>query len=257
MEATAVIAEDKATTFKLKTADILLTHTKASLWGWLIRKATRCYWNHALIVCSVGNPEEGAGATLIIDPKTSGGVEVDYAERYMGRLDKYDVAVKRLEADWFQDDSTHDEPGMRSRICNIALNEVEIKLGSRLGNLLDKFIRQMTLILRFLRLALIGAPPLKHIVQIFRPSQMKAFACSGFVQWCYYQGVARSLAGTSERLDAVLFNLRVGPNVTAFELLTTTPADLAESDKLRWKYVIKDGILREVGSAAEVASLTA
>ncbi len=35
---------------RLRMADILLVHSKHSLWGWLIRLGTRCYWNHALMI---------------------------------------------------------------------------------------------------------------------------------------------------------------------------------------------------------------
>lgn len=39
------------------------------------------------------------------------------------------------------------------------------------------------------------------------------------------------------------------------ELLSTTPADLANSDKLTWKYIIKDGVVWEVSSKDEVNSI--
>jgi len=42
-------------------------------------------------------------------------------------------------------------------------------------------------------------------------------------------------------------------SVTQDELLSTTPADLAKSDKLSWKYVIKDGVIWEVSSEEEVS----
>ncbi len=35
---------------KLKRADILLTRSKGSLLGWLIRFGTDSYWNHALMI---------------------------------------------------------------------------------------------------------------------------------------------------------------------------------------------------------------
>ena len=50
---------------QLQAADILLVHTKRSLWGWIIRFGTHCYWNHALMVCSAGDVEKGYDETLI------------------------------------------------------------------------------------------------------------------------------------------------------------------------------------------------
>ena len=230
---------------ELKPLDIMLVHTKRSLWGWLIRFGTRCYWNHALMVYTVEKTEQGYGAVMVIDPKTSGNIEWDCAARYLDRLNKYDVAVKRLEAGWFQSDYVADKLSFRSRICNIALNEVDVKLGSKLGEFIDRIIRQIVLVFRFL-----------HIV---RPIQLKAFTCGGFVQWCYYQGVSQTLAESGvdrARLKEVIFNPRIKKKVTPFELLTTTPADLAKCDKLSWKYIIKDGVTREVSSTAEVRSIT-
>ncbi len=244
---------------QLKTADILLIHTKRSIWGWLIRFATRCYWNHALMVYAVEKAEQGYGTTLVIDSKTSGGIEMDCAAQYLDRLNKYDVAVKRMEADWFQSDHQANKLSFRSRICNIAMNEVDIKLGSKLAEFVDRIIRQITVVVRFVRRKIGGAKLPLHIPHIVRPIQLKAFTCAGFVQWCYYQGVSRILTegGVDRaRLKEVIFNPRVKKKVTPFELLTTTPADLANCNKLSWKYIIKDGVTREVLSGEEAKLIT-
>lgn len=57
------------------------------------------------------------------------------------------------------------------------------------------------------------------------------------------------------RLQDVMFNPRLVGEVTEDDLLSTTPADLASSDKLSWKYIIKDGIVWEVSSEDEVSSI--
>ena len=243
---------------ELKTADILLVHTKRSLWGWLIRLGTRCYWNHALIVCGVGKAEQAYRDILVVDPKTSGSIRSDYAAQYLDRLNKYDVAVKRLEADWFQSDYWADKRCFRSQICNIALNEVDIRLSLRPVEFIDTTIRQITVVLRFVRRKIGGAKPPLRIPHIIRPIQLKAFTCGGFVQWCYYQAVSRILAESGAdraRLKEVIFNPRIKKEATPFELLTTTPADLANCDKLSWKYVIIDGVTREVSGTAGVRSI--
>ncbi len=213
MAGTATVGlKEQISVCKLKPTDILLIHTKRSLWGWLIRFATRCYWNHALMVCTVEETKQDYGAVMVIDPKTSGSIEWDCATHYLDRLKKYDVAVKRLEADWFQGVYPVDRPSFRSRICNIALNEVDIKLGSQLGELVDKITRQTTLVFRFVRRMVRGAKPPLNIPRIIRPIQFKAFTCGGFVQWCYYQGISRTLAesGTNmAKLKEVIFNPRI------------------------------------------------
>jgi hypothetical protein len=239
---------------KLKAADILLIHTKRSLWSWIIRFGTRCYWNHALIVCTLENTDQSYHNTIIVDPKTDGSIQMDCASKYLSRLDKYDVAVKRLEAEWFQDDYQSDGPGFRSRICNIAANEVASKFGSNLMVLINRTIRQITVIYRFVRRKIKGPKAPLHLPWNIRPIQMKAFTCSGFVQWCYYKGVSQVLeemGADRSMFQEVLFNPRVKKKVTPFELLTTTPADLANCAKLSWKYIIKDRVIREVSSGEE------
>ena len=253
------IAEESITICKLKTADILLIHTKRSLWSWIIRFGTRCYWNHALIICSVGNWRQGYENTLVVDAKTGGSIEIGRVNEYLDKLNKYDVAVKRLEANWFQDNSQPSRLGFRSRICNIAANEVDVKLGSKLVELIDQTIRQITIVFRFVRRKIKGRTIQPRLPWNIKPIQLKAFTCGGFVQWCYYKGVSQMVEEGSvdrSKLKEVLFNQRARKKVTPFELLTTTPADLANCDKLSWKYIIKDGLMREVTSGKEVSLIT-
>jgi hypothetical protein len=145
------ILRESVKAFKLKTADILLVHTKRSFWSWIIRFGTHCYWNHDLIVCKVKNPEQSYHDTIVVDPKTDGSIEMDCASKYLGRLDKYDVAVKRLEADWFQDNGQAGKPDIRSLICNIAASEAVTSVHPKLAQLINRSIRQITVIYRFIR----------------------------------------------------------------------------------------------------------
>jgi hypothetical protein len=52
----------------------------------------------------------------------------------------------------------------------------------------------------------------------------------------------------SQKLQSVIFNPEVGHDDSEEVLLSTTPADLASSDKLTWKYIVKDGNVWEVNS---------
>ena len=245
--------------YKLQAADIILVHTKRSLWGRLIRWGTHCYWNHALMVCSSGDTEQGHESVLAVDAKTSGAVVICRVSDYLDRSDKYDVAVKRLDARWFQDDSQASALDFRVRVCDIAVNEVDFRIGSRLMESVDQIIRQLTVIFRFIRRKLkqVYTPP--NIPWNIRVAEMKAFTCGGFVQWCYYKGVTKM---TEERiinqswLKEITFNPRVKKRPTPFELLTTTPADLANCDKLAWKYVIIGGVVQEVSSIEEAGLVT-
>ena len=50
----------------------------------------------------------------------------------------------------------------------------------------------------------------------------------------------------------MLFNPELSYEDSEDVLLSTTPADLANSDKLTWKYVVKDGVVWEVGNEDDV-----
>lgn len=244
---------------RLRAADILLVHTRRSIWGWIIRFGTHSYWNHALMVCSTAGAKQGLGNTLVVDAKTNGTIVMRHLSEYLNRSYKYDVAVKRLEADWFQDDNQASVPDFHSRICSIAVNEVDSKPGSRLMGQVKQVIRQLTVILRFIRRKIrrVYTPP--SLPWNIRPAQVKAFTCGGFVQWCYYKGVSKMVEerGTNQSLlDEIVFNPRAKKELTPFVLLTTTPADLANCNKLLWKYVIKDGVVQEVSNSEDARLLT-
>lgn len=239
---------------ELKTADIVLIHTKRSFWSWIIRFGTHCYWNHALIVCGVNGSEQSYDNTIVVDPKTDGSIEMDCASKYLGRLKKYNVAVKRLEAEWFQDDGQSGKPDVRSLICDIAASEAATGVHPKLAQIINRLTRQVTVIYRFIRRKMKRARVSLNFPWSIRPTQVKAFTCSGFVQWCYYKGVSQTVEerGADEsRLQEVMFNPRIERKATPFELLTTTPADLANCAKLSWKYVIVNGVIREVTSGEE------
>ena len=244
---------------RLRAADIVLVHTKRSLWGWIIRFGTRCYWNHALMVCSETDAEQSPGGAFAVDAKTDGRILVNRVAEDLSRSDKYDVAVKRLEEDWFQGGSRVSRLDFRGRICNLAIHEVDAKTGARLTELINQTIRQLTVIFRFVRRKLRGVHTSPSLPWSIRPVQLKAFTCGGFVQWCYYKGVAQALPeGDSDqaRLKGIVFNPRIRKEPTPFELLTTTPADLANCDKLSWKYVIKDGVVQEVSGSDDLGLMT-
>ena len=94
---------------------------------------------------------------------------------------------------------------------------------------------------------------------IARKLDINAYICSGFVQWAYYRGVRKVLEETddadSEKLQDVIFNPEIGQDDSEEVLLSTTPADLADSDKLTWKYIVKDGLVWEVSRQEDVDSV--
>ena len=227
---------------ELRPADILLIHTHRSLWGWLIRYGTHCYWNHALMVYSTGEEGQDHHDILVIDAKTDGSVVLRKLSYYLSRPDKYDVAVKRLNDELLND---HGLTELLNNICKTAVNEVQPELAVRLIRAKNQIFRQCMVIWRFLRKKLRKACKQPNLPWNVRPFQVKAFTCGGFVQWCYYMGVSGFNEKNQDYLrheEDVIFNSRITNNPTPFELLTTTPADLANCDKLSWVYIVKHGI---------------
>jgi hypothetical protein len=240
---------------KLKRADILLTHSKRSLLGWLIRLGTGSYWNHAFMVYTIRATHLGYERTFIIESKGAG-IDIHNIAHYFERPNKYDVGIMRLEAPWFADDSDTGGLRYRRRIREFALQEIDDKYDYRLIlGITRRILRQIILAFLFPRQRF--KPPEQRRVQVQRVLgfDVNAYICSGFVQWAYYEAVSRIVSEDGldpSRIREVVFNPQASGEVIESELLSTTPADIATSEKLSWKYVIKDGVVHKVASEEEV-----
>ena len=242
---------------RLKTADVMLSHYKRSLWGWLIRLGTRSYWNHAFIIYMVKDPNKGYDKSLIIDPKM-GSIHTDDIAHYFENPNRYDVAIKRLDKEWFQNDGNVGGLPYCRTVCDIALRETADKFDTRLVRVWWRLLRQVRLAYRFARRRIkYPRPDKKRLSPITKRLKINAYSCGGFVQWSYYQGVSLVLKKSQDKtiLQDVIFNPRLVEPVTQYDLLSTTPADLARSDNLSWKYVVKDGVVWEVSNEKEVSSI--
>jgi hypothetical protein len=242
---------------KLKRADILVTRSKGSLLGWLIRFGTKSYWNHAAMVYVIRGPELGYDSTFIIESGGSG-IDIHNIGHYFERPGKYDIGIKRLEKDWFQDDREDGGLRFRRRVRGFALEEIDDKYDHRL--ILDiarKILRQLVLAVIFPWLRWKDSAQRRvRTPQLVRKLDVNAYICSGFVQWAYYRGVEKVMMETGDtdvqKLQDVIFNPEVSQDDSEDSLLSTTPSDLAKSDKLGWRYIIKDGVVWEVSTPEDV-----
>ena len=246
---------------KLKRADILLTHAKCSLLGTLVRFGTRSYWDHSLMVFTIKDEKQGYDSTFVIDSDAFG-IDIHNIGYYFERPRKYDVLIKRLELDWLDGDS--EEGGLRycRKVRGFALQEIDDKYDYRMMvKVAAKILRRMVLVLLF---------PLQRRKKHDEERRVKvsrliginvnAYICSGFVQWSYYQAMSQLLDDADpdkpNKLQGVIFNPAFTTGSDEEILLSTTPADLANSDKLSWQYVIKDGVVWQVSSKAEEDAVT-
>lgn len=243
---------------RLQRADIMLAHYKRSFYGWLIRLTTRCYWNHAFIIYMVADLEGGFDKVLIIDPKM-GSIHMDDIAYYLANPKKYDVAVKRLDKDWFQKDIEAGGLPFCRTVCDVALRETAEKYDTRVIKYCRKSIRLLRLGYRYARRRIrYPGKRQKRLIPFTRRLKMNTYSCSGFVQWVYYLGVSRILKDSADKtlLQDVIFSPRLARDYSDFDLLSTTPADLAKSDKISWKYVVKDGVVWEIdGGEGEVEAI--
>lgn len=242
---------------KLMRADVLVTRTKGSLLGWLIRHATDSCWNHALMVYVVRDHDQGYDTTFIIE-SGGAGIDIHNIEHYFKNPKKYDVAVKRWEPDWLEKEAIGDKLRYSRRIRGFALGEIDDKYNHRMIlEIAERILRQAILVGFFFVKGLTRGTK-KRVVNVSKISKnlnINAYICSGFVQWAYYQGVSKIIDEEKQdtsRLQDVLFNPRLSGVVTDDDLLSTTPADITNGNKLKWKYVIKNKDVFEVSSQEEV-----
>ena len=134
---------------RLKRADILLSRTKGSLLGLLIRFGIDCYWNHAFMVYTIRDAKQGYDSTFIIESGGSG-IDIHNKAHYLKKPKKYDVAVKRLETDWFNDDSEDGGLCYCRKVRGFALREIDDKYDHRMiMSIAARILRQFILAFLF------------------------------------------------------------------------------------------------------------
>jgi hypothetical protein len=203
----------------------------------------------------VKDPDQGYDEALIIDLRM-GSIYMDNIAHYFEHPNRYDVAIKRLDKEWFQNDSELGGVSYRQTVCDIARRETTGKFSTRLVRVGRGIFRQVGLAYRFARRRVRYRRPIKkRLSPITKRLKISAYGCGGFVQWSYHQGLSQVFNKSQDRirLTDVIFNPRLVEPVTQDDLLSTTPADLARSNKLSWKYIIKDGVIWEASNEEEIS----
>ena len=170
--------------------------------------------------------------------------------------------IKRLETDWLDGDS--EEGGLRycRKVRGFALQEIDDKYDHRMiMSIAARILRQIILAFLFpLQRRKKRAEERRVKVSSFAGIKVNAYICSGFVQWSYYQALSQLLDDVDpdklNKLRDVIFNPTFVPGSDEEILLSTTPADIANSEKLTWHYVIKDGVVWQVSSKEEEDAIT-
>jgi hypothetical protein len=239
---------------RLKRADVVLVGGKKSFISRMIKKATNSHWSHAALVFVIPHRQTGFENTFLIE-SIGDGVDITDLSYYLKEhAEEYDVGIRRLDHDWFSGDGKG--LSIRKRVRGNMLNSIKAEYD--FGAILQIGMMLLRKLIFGIRARLSG---LEKTVSKTRakgrrvPSQ---FICSGFVQYGFYNAIKSMIDKGElhdEKLREVIFNphLNSDSGISDYEvMLSTTPENIAATDKLTWKYVIKNGKVYDVRSKNEV-----
>ncbi|MDD5065749.1 MAG: hypothetical protein PHF84_01755 [bacterium] len=238
---------------ELDILDIILVHTKRSFFPWLIRFGTRSYWNHVAAVFLIRNKDKGFNNSFIIESAT-GGVDIhNILDEYFLEPRKYDIGIKRIRAGWLKNrkDGLRIRKLVRGHLLDLIDADYDYGLLLRITrNILDNILFFQRMFFDGIRRY--GVAPLKHHKHV--PSR---YICSGYVQYTLYQTIKsllkRKKSGIKKvNITDILFNRLFREKEEVNLLLSTTPEDFSSSDRLEWRYIVRNGTVHRINKDEEV-----
>ena len=207
----------------LNLGDILLSRSP-TLASKLVRIFSGNFFSHAALIFLLPRKKEHFSHTFVIESLFKG-VGIANLETYVsGRKPIEEVGILRLQGKGFAQD-------FFKRANGLLLNEVNkpydfprlwrIAFATLFG--LQQAMRRM-----------------QRRPSVYRRWFPRQFICSGFIQYGLYQAAEVSKLETSR---VILKNGLKDPSPD--EMMGITPEDLATSNKLTWKYVIRHGWVYE------------
>lgn len=271
------VIESETTTrsFQFQRADVILIHTKGSIISKLIQFGTESYWSHAALIYLIPSESDGFKNTFVIE-SLGNGIDIRNIDKYFKYPEKYDIGIKRLAAGWYGEGDDNDAHDFARLVRGFALQEIDDSYGLNVLVLVAARCALMLLQGAWLRIKKAFSSIKSKITGKKVPSwrlriagepvtaeeqglKVNSYICSGFVQWAYVWAMK---IFRIKHHDNALYNY---PDVTFTprillplsddalsnkkikdELLSTTPADLANSNVLRWKIIIKQDQLFEI-----------
>lgn len=240
----------------LKRCDIVLIRSKKGIIPKLIRFGMKSYWNHIALIFVIRNIDKGFNNTFIIESST-GGIDIhNFYDEYLAHPKKYDIGIKRFNASWLNNNKKGLE--IRKLIRGSLLNAIDCdydyNLLLRIGkNLLNNLIFIQKLIYNGIKKYKIK--PVK-----FNKNISSKYICSGYVQNSIYTVINNLIKKKKynlgeKHLNDIIFNPLFKKYNDPSLLLSTTPADFANSDKLNWLYIIKNGKAYKINNNSEVKKI--
>ncbi|WP_125461855.1 MULTISPECIES: hypothetical protein [Rhodomicrobium] len=246
----------------LEPGDIVLSTRLESFFAFLVKRFDDSRFAHAALTFVTPRHYPGVDQSYLIE-STFSGVDLGSLSEILAptavfkdtrEKPRYLVGIKRLETDWFT-------PQMRPMVSGRMLrfikdDEYNFPLLVALATNRSKFFFR-------LRDSLFGgAPTIGDFLKRSKKFAPVEFICSGFVQFAYVDMVrsAIELGLLSEdraeaARDDVFFAPWVSPRSSMEELMAVKPLELASSERLKWKYLIYDGLVYQVSTEQEVGEI--
>ncbi len=232
----------------LHSGDVVLTTKLGSLFSFFTRALHESDFAHAAMVFATRHSDIGVDESYLIET-TFGGVElsafgeiVEPTKVYpdTGRAPEYIVGIKRLEQPWAS-------PKLRAMVSGRMLRFLDIDRYDY--SMLAALASRHTHFWFKWRSLLFGrAPSLGEHVRRRRVYSPAEFICSGFVQFAFVDMVREAVerghidGELAERIwPDILLAPWVNHDTTMEDLMGVRPIELAQSDKLAWKYLIYGG----------------
>ncbi len=250
----------------LQRADVVLTRRSGDFASTIIRWATNSAFSHAAMVYTGAQFDQGISGTFVIEAGTSG-VDLTKLSDYAEHKSTY-VAIRRFKREWFTS-------ARQSRVRGVLLDKIK-----------DSYdYWAIWHIARNLWFGVQSKISTKEkTVEAYHERDWQPpneYICSGLVQIGFVQATIEAIKrgelspevlrdvvfsksaesrlpppgswkmlGDDAKLTAGLFQ-----DVLNDELYAITPEDLAQTDKLEWLYLIKDGAVYKISSYADVLKL--
>ncbi len=224
----------------LKLGDIVLSRSP-TLSSWLIRKSIRAEFSHAALVFLVAHPEEGFNNSFLLESVSSGVRIVNLRDYIGGRKPSSEIAILRLEGEGLSE-------AYFKKVRGLMLDHVNS------GYDFNRVMR-MGLSANFgLRLgwSILARGPKGGMHEAIKRTRKRLhnwvppqFICSGFIQY----GLAKAA-----ELMKLSTNVMLKDGLSAHDrdaILALTPDDVAQSQRLKWRFVIRRGFVHEVNGYQE------
>lgn len=244
----------------LEPADILIMRQRSNWFARAVRLLTGSFFSKAALVFFVPHHEADFAKPFLIEA-TFKGIDLTDLESFCNRKDKtYVIAVKRVEAPWFEQEE-------RNLVRGFLINHV--KAGYDYGLLFDRFWESIGRS-QFVVLRVLFGPhwALRQLTRQRDPVKLNRFIGPGLIQWGYYQAAHSlrdlGLIGPAE-VDEVIFRNGIAVDPASgvlspedrLSILAVTAEDFAKSPRLAWKYAILDGDVHRIASEQDFYKLVA